>query len=358
MWIPYEYIIAPFFNAVRYRTVSLIWLPYLLYLLGWVWRRNKTKRMMHGHTNLLGKIIMTHMTRRDNSFLILQHHWTLALASDRLPIRYIIIQLNTFNQKERNLNPMIHKVFLACLAVAFISQQLHLPVPVVSAKKLDRENTPHGHNGKMKPYTAGPFGMQIQPSDEDALLKGNPVMKQLPPDDPSDKLGGKAICVQDVEAPKNAVWNQILDMDAYVGKVNKVKECNNYVVKDKGDGTMQVKTKMVLGVMPGYSVRCVRCSIILWCIIYDEWRDSVCFVWLDDWMFHVSCSWHVPVGVRSFHMIALYIYISICLDWILSKLCIFQLRTTNHTPWNYEHHLLLPTTQYNTTTIFTPIFHK
>lgn len=356
------------FLIIPYDIVRYLWydntLPYLLYLLGWDWRRNKTKRMMHGHTKSFGKNNYQtwhkwHDVTIQQQHSSLQHHWTLALASDRLPIRYIIIQLNTFNQKETNPNPMIHKVFLACLAVAFISQQLHLPVPVVSAKKLDRENTPHGHNGKMKAYTAGPFGMQIQPSDEDALLKGNPVMKQLPPDDPNDKLGGKAICVQDVEAPKNAVWNQILDMDAYVGKVNKVKECNNYVVKDKGDGTMQVKTKMVLGVMPGYSVRCVRCSIILWCIIYDEWHDWVCFVWLDDWMFHISCSCHVPVGVRSFHMIACFVYISICLDWILSKLCIVQLRTTNHTPWNYEHHLLLlTTTQYNTTTIFTPIFHK
>lgn len=185
---------------------------------------------------------------------------------------------------------MIHKVFLACLAVAFISQQLHLPVPVVSAKKLDRENTPHGHNGKMKAYTAGPFGMQIQPSDEDALLKGNPVMKQLPPDDPNDKLGGKAICVQDVEAPKNAVWNQILDMDAYVGKVNKVKECNNYVVKDKGDGTMQVKTKMVLGVMPGYSYTNFydhtfnpSKDSVTWSLDYDKSSD------FDD----VAGHWHV-----------------------------------------------------------------
>lgn len=116
-------------------------------------------------------------------------------------------------------------------------------------------DAPHGHNGVMKPYAPGPFGMEILKEDEETLQKGNPVMKHLPPDDPEDKLGGKAICVQDIDAPKSAIWRQILDLDSYVGKVNKVKECKNYLVKDKGDGTVQVKTKMVLGVLPGYSVR-------------------------------------------------------------------------------------------------------
>lgn len=99
--------------------------------------------------------------------------------------------------------------------------------------------------------------MIMEDVDEENLSRGNPVMKQLPSDDPTDKLSGKAICVQDINAPKDAVWNQILDLDSYVGKVNKVKECKNYYVKDNGDGTVRIKTKMVLGVMPGYSVRFV-----------------------------------------------------------------------------------------------------
>lgn len=94
----------------------------------------------------------------------------------------------------------------------------------------------------------------MEGNDEEILSRGNPVMKQLPSDDPTDKLSGKAICVQDINAPKDAVWNQILDLDSYVGKVNKVKECKNYHVRDNGDGTVRIKTKMVLGVMPGYSV--------------------------------------------------------------------------------------------------------
>jgi hypothetical protein len=147
---------------------------------------------------------------------------------------------------------MIHRLFLAFL-FAFLAK--------VSVDAVNRD-APHGHTGKMKPYVAGPFGMKLKAKDEETLSKGNPVMKQLPPDDPTDKLGGKAICVQDVEAPKSAIWRQILDMDSYVGKVMKVKECKNYVVKDNGNGTMQLKTKMVLGVLPGYSVRSISISVL------------------------------------------------------------------------------------------------
>ena len=96
--------------------------------------------------------------------------------------------------------------------------------------------------------------MELDKSDEDTLKKGNPVMKQMEADDPDDKQGGKAICVQDVDAPKKAVWNQILDLDTYTSKVNKLKECKNYFIKSNDDGSVTIKTKMVIGVMPGYSV--------------------------------------------------------------------------------------------------------
>ncbi len=116
-------------------------------------------------------------------------------------------------------------------------------------------NTPHDHRGKLTPYAPGPFlNLSLDNGDEKTLSGGNAVMKVLADEDePSG--GGKSICVQDVEAPKEAVWNQILDLDHYVGKVSKLKECSNYLVKTRPDGTFQVKTKMVVGVMPGYKVR-------------------------------------------------------------------------------------------------------
>ena len=124
----------------------------------------------------------------------------------------------------------------------------------VTAKK-DR-NVPHPHAGVLKRYEAGPFeSLKLDQSDEKNLAEGKPVMKQTVPK--KGELGGGAICVQDIDAPKEAVWAQILDLDSYKGKVAKVNEAKNYEVSHKKDGTSVVKTKMVLGVIPGYSVSTV-----------------------------------------------------------------------------------------------------
>lgn len=155
--------------------------------------------------------------------------------------------------------------------------------------KIDR-NVPHHHRGILTPYTPGPFAMELDKSDEDTLKKGNPVMKQMEADDPDDKQGGKAICVQDVDAPKKAVWNQILDLDTYTSKVNKLKECKNYFIKSNDDGSVTIKTKMVIGVMPGYSYENYYnhnyrpdCDSVTWSLDYDKTND------FDD----VAGHWHV-----------------------------------------------------------------
>lgn len=114
-------------------------------------------------------------------------------------------------------------------------------------------NRPHPHEGLLKPYKAGPFeSLILKKSDKETLKAGKPVMIQTENDDP--KAGGGAICVQDVEAPKEAVWSQILNFDKYKGKVPKVLESQNYKVQQNKDGSCTIKTKMKLGVLPGYSV--------------------------------------------------------------------------------------------------------
>ena len=118
--------------------------------------------------------------------------------------------------------------------------------------KIDR-NAGHPHRGKLVPYKPGPFHLQLTRSDEKELDSGKSVMKQIR-DEGKEGMGGRAICVQDVDAPRSAVWNQILDFDSYVGKVNKLKECKNYVVVRHKDGSSTIKTKMVIGVIPGYKV--------------------------------------------------------------------------------------------------------
>ena len=125
-------------------------------------------------------------------------------------------------------------------------------IRVIHAKK-DR-NVPHGHRGKLNPYLPGPFvGLKLTAEDEKTLLSGASVMKQTIPAD-GNGSGGAAICVQDVQAPLPAVWHQILEMDQYPKKVNKVLQCQNYVVQTQPDGNIRIKTKQVLGVLPGYSV--------------------------------------------------------------------------------------------------------
>lgn len=113
-------------------------------------------------------------------------------------------------------------------------------------------NEPHPHSGVLQPYEAGPFDLQLDKKELSTLSAGKPVMKQPPPKE--GELGGGAICVQDIEAPKEAVWAQILDLDSYKGKVPKLNECKNYFLKKKEDGTFSIKTKMVVGIVPGYSV--------------------------------------------------------------------------------------------------------
>lgn len=165
-------------------------------------------------------------------------------------------------------------------------------------------NAPHGHKGKLPPYTAGPFDLKLSSSDESLLAKGKPVMKQIPYAPEENREGGRVICVQEVDAPKSAVWNQILDMDRYVGKVAKLKECKNYFVRARDDGTVQVKTKMVIGVMPGYKYEnyydhhyTPSANSLTWELDYEKTSD------FDD----VSGHWHVedhpskPNSTRVFY---------------------------------------------------------
>jgi hypothetical protein len=120
-------------------------------------------------------------------------------------------------------------------------------------------DVPHAHQGVLSPYEAGPFhSLDLNKGDEKELESGKPVMKQQQGSD----LAGGAICVQDVDAPKAAVWSQILDLDAYKGKVPKVNECKNYAVQQNEDGTTTLKTKMVVGVIPGYAVSSANNRIV------------------------------------------------------------------------------------------------
>lgn len=96
---------------------------------------------------------------------------------------------------------------------------LVLCAPVVSRKE---RNVPHPHRGVLKPYQPGPFDLDLSGADEKELLSGKSVMKQIMPGKGEKEPGGGAICIQDILAPKQAVWSQILRMNDYEGKVPRV----------------------------------------------------------------------------------------------------------------------------------------
>lgn len=123
---------------------------------------------------------------------------------------------------------------------------------VADAKK--NRDAPHPHSGMLSPYNAGPFtSLSLTSSDLQDLDSGKAVMKQTPAKD--GEMAGGAICVQDIRVPKKEVWEQILGLNDYKGKVPKVNECINYCDAINEDGSRTIKTKMVVGVLPGYSVR-------------------------------------------------------------------------------------------------------
>ena len=183
--------------------------------------------------------------------------------------------------KRRNL-----LAFMAIVVCLFVGHS----APAVEAKKQNR-NAGHDHTGMLSPYKPGPFDVLKLSSKDEATLAGDkPVMKQIPGEGGKGNEGGRAICIQDVNAPKSAVWNQILDLDHYVGKVNKLKECKNYVAKKNGDGTHTIKTKMVVGVIPGYSyeyycdhIYSPKDDSVTWTLDYDKLSD------FDD----VAGHWHL-----------------------------------------------------------------
>jgi hypothetical protein len=135
-----------------------------------------------------------------------------------------------------------------------------LLVVLVQAKK--DYNKPHSHGPILPPYSPGPFEkLSLNKSDEKKLAEGKSVMKQTMPDPNEENPAGGAICVQDILAPREAVWSQILDLDSYTKKVSKVTESKNYKVEHCKDGSWNIKTKMVMSVMPGYKVRTRQAAI-------------------------------------------------------------------------------------------------
>jgi len=146
--------------------------------------------------------------------------------------------------------------------------------------KKDR-NVGHPHRGLIDKLLPGKLDLDLSSSDESKLMDEKAVMKHI---ESEGGQGGTAICVQDVNAPKQAVWNQILGFNSYKGKVNRVRECGNYEVKpvdhENGSRRWNIKTKMVVSVLPGYKyeyycdhVYAPDCDSLSWSLDYDKLSD-------------------------------------------------------------------------------------
>ena len=187
---------------------------------------------------------------------------------------FIAIESKFIDFKNKSASDVIQQslretMMIRCLQVslwALLWWGLSTCPSAVDAKK-DR-NKPQGHHGYLTPYKAGPFSTVLSKNDEKLLASGKPVMKQTMPSKDDPEAGGGALCVQDVDAPVAAVWNQILDLGSYKGKVPKIVASSNYVNKRNPDGTNNIKTRLVIGVMPGYAVRFVICLVSSFVLLF------------------------------------------------------------------------------------------
>ena len=106
-------------------------------------------------------------------------------------------------------------------------------------------NTPHGHNGVLKPITSKPAAVSLSPSDVESLKKGEVLLRSARGDE-----GGRGVAVQYVNAPSAKVWDTILDYDKYPDRVNNVKSCRVY----KTEGNV-LSLEMISSITPRYYKR-------------------------------------------------------------------------------------------------------
>ncbi|CAM9736516.1 unnamed protein product [Choristocarpus tenellus] len=88
---------------------------------------------------------------------------------------------------------------------------------------------PHPHNGMVKPYQPGPPSFTLTKRQLSDLEEGKLVEDMLKGKNSEDGgKAGRALAVQDVDAPPEYVWDRIKDFNNYKNMVPKVVECYNY----------------------------------------------------------------------------------------------------------------------------------
>ncbi len=82
---------------------------------------------------------------------------------------------------------------------------------------------PHPHQGKLPAFATRPAATSLSAGELAQLARGEPVEKQL-----RYEGGGRALAIQDIQAPPHVVWNTILAYDRYPDWVAHVDETEVY----------------------------------------------------------------------------------------------------------------------------------
>lgn len=131
-------------------------------------------------------------------------------------------------------------------------------------------NSPHPHQGVLKPYPSPPPPVVLTLEDLGTLAKGEPVRK-------SQKTGdnaGYGVAVQTIRAPSDIVWKKILDFRNYPTYISEVSECEPYATVGDQLYVRFVLTK--LGYSLEYFIRHTsrpEQGYITWTLDYDRKSD-------------------------------------------------------------------------------------
>jgi hypothetical protein len=105
--------------------------------------------------------------------------------------------------------------------------------------------TPHPHTGKLVPFKAGEPDVKLDESALKRLAAGKAYSTKI-----ESEAGFRGISVQDVEAPTDVVWGQILDFDTYNQKAPSTSESEIYKTEDLLDGQKRIWARIKVGI-PG-----------------------------------------------------------------------------------------------------------
>ena len=131
-------------------------------------------------------------------------------------------------------------------------------------------NTPHGHQGVLKPITSAPAAIALSADDKAQLNKGEVLLKSSRGDE-----GGRGVAIQYVKATESKVWDTILDYDQYPQRVSNVKSCEVY--KRSGDQISVELISSIMGFSVGvYTVNTVKKSegYMAWTLDYTRESDA------------------------------------------------------------------------------------